>query len=81
MDLVAEWQARRRHGDLVSVWPLYRVQATDLALSALRGAGIDGHARGRYFRALFYFFAPFVAIAILVPSVHADQAGDILGGL
>jgi hypothetical protein len=81
MDLMAEWRARCQHSDLVPVWPLHRVQATDLALSALRGAGIAAHARGRYFRALFHFFAPFVAIEILVPSAHADRARDILAGL
>lgn len=81
MDLLAEWRARRRCRDLVAVWPVHRVQISDLAVRALRDAGIGAHTRGRYHRSLLYFFGPFVPIEIMVPAGRAAEATELLSSL
>jgi hypothetical protein len=73
MDLVVEVHGRLR-ADLVSIWPLHRVQVADIVLDALRAAGIEAHLRGAYVRALYHFFAPYVPIEVLVPRDRADDA-------
>ncbi|WP_428268562.1 SecDF P1 head subdomain-containing protein [Haliangium sp.] len=81
MDLLAEWRALRGRRDLVSVWPVHRVQVLSLALDALRGAGIEAHARGAYHRSLLHFFGPFVPIELMVPAADADRARQLVHGL
>ncbi len=81
MDVVADARARRRCPDLVAVWPLHRVQMTPVAVEVLTAHGIDAHAQGLYFRSLFFFFAPFAPIRLMVPSHRADEARHVLRSL
>lgn len=78
MDLVAEWKARWRRGDLVAIWPLHRVQRVDLVMRALAVVGIDAHARGVHLRSLLHFFGPFVPVVVFVPAGHADEARKVV---
>lgn len=77
-DIVSEIQARRSVQGLVPVWPLHRFDHVGPMLAALRGAGIDAHLRGAHHRVLFHFFAPYVAIDVLVDVGNADRATSIL---
>jgi len=78
LDLYDEWRARARHGELVAVRDLHRVQQVDWALAALREAGIPAHPRGVGHRSLMHFFGPFVPISILVPRQRARDAHRVL---
>lgn len=78
MDITAEIGARRRHPDLVSIWPLHRVQHIDSTLASLRDASIPAFARGRYHRTLLYFFGPYIPIQIMVPNDQSERARALL---
>jgi hypothetical protein len=47
-------------------------------LKALETAGIPAFARGRRYRTLWNFVAPFVPVDILVPAAHAGAAEAIV---
>jgi hypothetical protein len=81
MDVVVEWKARLARIDLVPVWPLHKAHQVDAALAALAAAGIPAHARGRHYRMLFQFFAPFVPVMIHAPADLADEARRILANM
>jgi hypothetical protein len=81
MDLVADARARRRNPSLVAVWPIHRVQLSDVAVEALAGRGIDAHTQGLYFRKLFYFFAPYAPILVMVPEDRAEEAREALASM
>ena len=78
MDLLAEWRARWRRGDLVPLWPLHQVQEVDLVVDALTRAGIDVHTRGLYLRSLLHFFGPFVPVVLQVPGSRRDEAARLV---
>jgi hypothetical protein len=78
LDLVAEWRAHRRRDDLVAAWPIHRVQLVDLAVRALRSAGIEVHARGLHHRTMLFFFGPFIPVLLMVPRDEAERARDLL---
>jgi hypothetical protein len=80
VDIVAEGRARLGR-DLVSVWPIHRVQTADLAQAALRDAGIDAHLRGAGHRTLLFFFGPYVPIEVMVPAAQATAARAVLDQL
>jgi hypothetical protein len=79
MDLAAEWRFRAAEPDAISVWPLHRVALVEVALEALKKAGIPAHPRGAHHRALMHFFGPYVPIELLVPAARAEEAKKILG--
>jgi hypothetical protein len=78
VDAVAEWRARCRRDDLVSVWPLHQVQLADDVARALRAERIPVHLRGLRYRSLLHFFGPEVPIAVMVPMVDAERAHKLL---
>jgi hypothetical protein len=78
MDVVDETNFRRRHGPLVSAWPVHRLFFLPVMLEALEAAGIPAFPRSRRFRTLWNFFAPYVPVDILVPAEHAVPAEMIL---
>jgi hypothetical protein len=73
-DLRAEARARAGGAALVSAWPLHQVYAVEPVCDALARAGIAAHGRGRRYRVLFHFFAPYAPIEILVPAERAGEA-------
>jgi hypothetical protein len=77
LDVGTEVRARIRGEELVAVYPLHRVYAVEPVLAALAAAGIAAHVRGRYVRALWHFFAPFVPIEVMVPPGRAAEAEAI----
>ena len=81
MDIIADARARHRNSSLVAVWPIHRVQLTDVVIDALANRGIDAHAQGLYFRKLFYLFAPFVPILIMVAEDRAEEARSCLASM
>jgi hypothetical protein len=78
MDVVGEIQFRLRHGPLVPAWPVHRLFVLPVMLKALEAAGIPAFARGRRFRTLWNFFAPYVPVDILVPADQLAPAETIL---
>ncbi len=78
MDIVAEWKARWRRGDLVAIWPLHQVQRVDLVMQALAVVGIDAHARGIHLRSLLHFFGPFVPVVLFVPAAQVEEARKVV---
>jgi hypothetical protein len=78
LDLAREWHARSGKPDLVPVWPVHRVYAVDAARALLARAGIEAFPRGVHHRALLHFFGPHVAVDLLVPARHADEASRLL---
>ncbi len=78
IDLVAEWRARARLGDLVDVWPLHRVQLAGVVEDALAAAGIPAYLRSSRARSLLRFFGPFVPVSVLVPPAHAATAAEVI---
>jgi hypothetical protein len=76
-DLRGEVRARALHPALVCARPLHRVYAVAPALEALAAAGIPACARGRHYRGLFHFFAPWAPAEILVPPERAEEAAAI----
>jgi hypothetical protein len=78
MDLVAEWRARARMPDAVAIRPLQQVQLVDPILGLLEDAGITAFARARHYRALLFFFGPYMPIEIHVSAADADQARTLL---
>jgi preprotein translocase subunit SecY len=81
MDGVAEWRARRAHGDLVSVWVLHRVFAVNTAREVLAAAGIPAHPRCVIHRSLYHFFGPYLPIDLMVPRGSEAEAVRHLAGL
>jgi hypothetical protein len=78
LDVFAEADAIRRHGDLVTVWPEHRLYAVDSALEALDGDGIPGLAGSVHVRALWHFFAPLIPVRIMVPRARPEDAARVL---
>jgi SecY len=78
MDLVAEWRATWRRGDLVPLWPMHQVQLVEPVVAALARIGIDAHARGLYARSMLHFFGPHVPIVLWVPRGRADEARQVI---
>ena len=78
LDVCAEWRARREHGHLVPAWPIHQVSRLDAALTSLTAAGIAVHPRAANHRALFHFFAPHLAIDLLVPPARVAEAQTLL---
>ncbi len=78
MDIVADIRAHRRDRSLVAIWPIHRVQLVETALSVLASRGIGAHAKSLYIRKLFFFFAPFFPIMIMVPRGQAEEAFEVL---
>jgi hypothetical protein len=74
LDLAAEWRGRRAVRDAVPVWPLQRVQATDVALSALAARGVPAFVRAAHHRSLLHVFGPHVPATIHVPAAQAAAA-------
>jgi hypothetical protein len=78
VDVVAEWRARVRHGELALVRHEHRVQAVDALVKTLHDAGVPAHTRGAAHRSLLHFFGPFVPISIYVPADRAADARRVL---
>jgi preprotein translocase subunit SecY len=78
LDLRQEWGARRRGGGLVKVWELHRLYATAPVVDKLAERGITPLLRGLHFRSLFYFFAPYVPVDVMVPGDRADEARELM---
>jgi hypothetical protein len=81
LDVIGEWRARLARRDLVPVWPIHLAHQVDRALAALAEAGIPAHARGRHYRMLFQFFAPYVPVMVHVPAASVDEARRILADM
>lgn len=81
LDLLAEWRARRAHGELVAVWPLHQVALLELALASLAAADIPVHPRAAHHRALLWFFGPYVPIELMVPAARAAEASVRLSAI
>jgi hypothetical protein len=80
-DLFDEWRARRRHPDLVSVWPEHRPYAAHAARTILEQANIVVLLRGLHHRTCLQFFGPYVPVDIMVPAAYAEQALSLLNGV
>jgi preprotein translocase subunit SecY len=78
VDLREESRAWKRHPSLVKVWELHRLYAVSPVRQALEDKGIPFHLRGLGFRSLFYFFAPYVPVEVLVPKENAEMAEDTI---
>ena len=78
MDVADELRFRQRHGAVVRVWPVHRLYVLQGMLNALEVAGIPAFPRGRRYRTLWNFFAPYVPVDILVPVEQADRARGIV---
>lgn len=73
-DAAREWRAWQVHGPLVSLGPIGGVRAADEAVARVRAAGIPAHLRGSGWRGALHFFAPHVALELLVPADRAEEA-------
>jgi hypothetical protein len=78
MDVVSELRFRHRHGALVPVWPVHRLYQLQGLLGAFDAASIPAFPRGRHYRTLWNYMAPFVPVDILVPTEHAARASEVL---
>jgi hypothetical protein len=78
VDVAAEIGFRHRHGALIPLRPVHRLFMLPVLLKALETAGIPAFARGRRYRTLWNFVAPFVPVDILVPAAHAGAAEAIV---
>ena len=78
MDVVSELRFRQRHGALAPVWPVHRLYQLQGLLGAFDAAAIPAFPRGRHYRTLWNFTAPFVPVDILVPVEHAARASEVL---
>jgi hypothetical protein len=81
LDLFDEWRGRRRHPDLVSIWPEHRPYAAHAARTILEQANIFVLLRGIHYRTCLQFFGPYVPIDIMVPAAYADQAVSLVNGV
>ena len=77
-DIAGELRFRQRHGALAPVWPVHRLYVLPGMLEALETAGIPAFPRGRHYRTLWNFLAPFTPVDILVPVQHQTRAEEIL---
>ncbi|MFZ5439746.1 MAG: hypothetical protein ACOZQL_07040 [Myxococcota bacterium] len=78
LDVVGEWRARQRLGELLPVWELQRTAEVEPVLFLLRGAGIEAHAQGFFNRATQQFFGPWMPVRVLVPRAKADEARALI---
>jgi hypothetical protein len=74
MDIAGELRFRRRHGELVAVWPVHRLYTLQGLLSALEAAEIPAFPRCRHYRTLWNFLAPYAPVDIFVPAALAEKA-------
>jgi hypothetical protein len=78
VDVADEVRFRQGHGALARAWPVHRLYVLQGMLNALEAAGIPAFPRGRRYRTLWNFFAPYVPVDILVPAEQADRARAIV---
>lgn len=81
LDLWREFRMRRTNESLVKVAEFHDVVKAGLARSLLEGQGIPCLLRGYYYRALFYFFGPYVEISVFVPEDRRGAASELINGL
>ncbi|MFO0602730.1 MAG: hypothetical protein U0324_06120 [Polyangiales bacterium] len=79
LDLAAELRLRRARGPLVALSTEARVAAADAACARLALAGVPAVVRNGNLRALLHWFAPHLALEVLVPAGDVSRARDALG--
>jgi hypothetical protein len=77
LDVAAEARDRAALPALVPVHGLHQVWRAGPVQAALAAAGIPAVVRGRRFRALLHFFAPYASVEVWVPAHLADEARAI----
>jgi hypothetical protein len=78
-DVEAELRARRAAAaPLVSVGEVHRLDVVNPLLALLAREKIDATLRGAHVRALSHFFAPWIAVEILVDTKDAEHARSIV---
>jgi hypothetical protein len=78
LDLVEEYDARRRLGRMVPVHAVVRCAEVEPVLAVLRKAGIDAYAQSAAWRASAQFFGPEAPVMILVPEARAAEARTLV---
>jgi preprotein translocase subunit SecY len=78
LDIRADYFARLRSPELVSVWPEHRPYAVDVALRALAAEGIWAHAQSVHGRTMLQLFGPFAPIEIMVQRDREEDARRVL---
>ncbi len=78
MDVVDEWRASARHGELTAVVEEQRVWFADALATALNAHGVPAFVRSANFRQLMWFSTPYVPVAVLVPAARRDEARSLL---
>lgn len=77
LDILKEGKIRRK-ASLVRVAEFHDIPKAGLCKSLLEGQGISCHLRGYYYRALLYFFGPYIEVSVLVPQDKADEAKELI---
>ena len=72
------WAELRAPDGLVSVWPIHQLYGVECAVHALRGKGIQSHARGVHHRTLLQFYGPHVPVELRVAAEDAERAREVL---
>jgi hypothetical protein len=78
MDLRAEWRMRVKHGELVSVRPVHQLAHLDAYVARLAAAGVPVLPRAENYRALLWFFGPFIPVELMVPASRAEEAASAI---
>ena len=78
VDVASELRFRQRHGALAPVWPVHRLYVLQGLLGAFEAAAIPAFPRGRHYRTLWNFMAPFAPVDIFVPVEHSVRANEVL---
>jgi len=78
LDLMEEVRIRGRGGNLVKVAELHNVPMAGLLKSLFEQKGLPCYLRGYYYRALLYFFGPYIEISILVPEDRIAVAAEAI---
>lgn len=80
LDIWGEVAFRRREVHQIKVAEVHDVVSAGLVRSVLENHGIPCLLRGYYYRALLYFFGPYVEISIIVPEDRVAEASELING-
>ena len=76
-DLIEEIRLRRG-SNLVKVAELHDVPMAGLVKSLFEQKRLPCYLRGYYYRALLYFFGPYIEISVLVPQDRMTEAKEVI---
>ena len=76
-DVLAELDARWRHGPLVAAWPIHEADAAERAAAALTARGVPAFLRTQRLHTLTRILGPWFPSELMVPPASVELARQL----